>query len=242
MVHFVGFGGLATSLAPGRGTYGLVRSAAFQGCKDRRKILKWRHMRAFSGSVSEWCGRADAARLLPQQPPSDRAASARTQAAAAPAAAWRPGGIRLAAGQHPPRGRTDAAVAGRMLGRLLPRRNGCCLGCRLRKRILPRSRGTITMGEPVPAEAPRTVEGDVSKFVEIWTETRDADIPGGGMNRKRLMVPKAPVLPHQEGHGHQAWRERARPKSARARGSTVRRACEYFVGSSGQQSQTTRSK
>ena len=77
-----------------------------------------------------------------------------------------------------------------MLGRLLPRRNGCCLGCRLRKRILPRSRGTITMGEPVPAEAPRTVEGDVSKFVEIWTETRDADIPGGGMNRKRLMVPK----------------------------------------------------
>ena len=38
--RFVGCGGLAKSLAPGRGTYGLVRSAAFQGCKDRRKILK----------------------------------------------------------------------------------------------------------------------------------------------------------------------------------------------------------
>ena len=103
VVRFVGCGGLATSLAPGRGTYRLVRSAAFQGCKDRRKILKWRHMRAFSGYVSEWCGRADAARLLPQQPPSGRAAAARTQAAAAPAAAQRPGRIRLAAGQHPPR-------------------------------------------------------------------------------------------------------------------------------------------
>ena len=196
MVRFVGRGGLATFLAPGRGTYGLVRSAAFQGCKDRRKILKWRHMRAFSGSVSEWCGRADAARLLPQQPPSGRAAAARTQAAAAPAAAQRPGSFRLAAGQHPPRGRTDAAVAGRMLGRQLPRQNGCCLGCRLGKRILRGRDRTALMGESVPAEAPRTVEGDVSKFLEIWTETRDADIPGGGMNRKRLMVPKAPVLPH----------------------------------------------
>jgi hypothetical protein len=75
VVHFVGFGGLATSLAPGRGTYGLARSAAFQGCKDRRKILKWRHMRAFSGSVSDWCGRAEAARKPPRLPPSVRAAS-----------------------------------------------------------------------------------------------------------------------------------------------------------------------
>ena len=31
VVRFVGCGGLATILAPGRGTYGLVRSAAFQG-------------------------------------------------------------------------------------------------------------------------------------------------------------------------------------------------------------------
>ena len=113
--RFVGCGGLAKSLAPGRGTYGLVRSAAFQGCKDRRKILKWRHMRAFSGSVSEWCGRADAARLLPQQPPSGRAAAARTQAAAAPAAAWRLGSIRLAAGQHPPRPNGCWPVPERML-------------------------------------------------------------------------------------------------------------------------------
>ena len=112
MGRFFGCGGLATFLAPGRGTYGFVRSAAFQGCKDRRKILKWRHMRAFSGSVSEWCGRADAARLLPQPPPRAPAASARPPAAAAPAAAGRPGSIRL--------GRADA-------GRLLPRQNGCCL-------------------------------------------------------------------------------------------------------------------
>jgi len=42
-----------------------VWSAAFQRCKKRAKILKWRQMRAFSGSVSEWCGRAVAARLLP---------------------------------------------------------------------------------------------------------------------------------------------------------------------------------
>ena len=128
VVRFVGCGGLATSLAPGRGTYRLVRSAAFQGCKDRRKILKWRHMRAFSGSVSEWCGRADAARLLPQQPPSGRAAAARTQAAAAPAAAWRLGSIRLAAGQHPPRGRTDAAVARRLLPAAAASANGSCSG------------------------------------------------------------------------------------------------------------------
>jgi len=119
VVQFVGFGGLATSLAPGRGTYGLVRSAAFQGCKDRRKILKWRHMRAFSGSVSEWCGRADAARKPPQHPPSDRAASARTQAASAPASAraWRPGSIRLASGQHPLGVRAASVSVGRLPAR-----------------------------------------------------------------------------------------------------------------------------
>jgi hypothetical protein len=109
VVHFVGFGGPATSLAPGRGTYRLARSAAFQGCKDRRKILKWRHMRAFSGSVSE-CGaverkppgsrrgfRPATGRLPPghrqhppQHPPGVRAASA-----------WRPGGFRLASGRLP---------------------------------------------------------------------------------------------------------------------------------------------
>ena len=56
VVRFVVCGGVATFLAPGRGTYRLVQSAAFQGCKDRRQILKWWHMRAFSGSVLEWCG------------------------------------------------------------------------------------------------------------------------------------------------------------------------------------------
>ena len=64
-MRFVGCGGLAPLLAPGRGTYGSVWSAAFQRGKNWAKILKWRQMRAFSGSVSEWCGRAVPARLLP---------------------------------------------------------------------------------------------------------------------------------------------------------------------------------
>ena len=88
--------------------YGLVRSAAFQGCKDRRKILKWRGHKAVcgrfqvlfrSGAVERMlpgCCRSSrpaAGRLPPgprqqppQQPPSGRAASA-----------WRPGSIRLEA-------------------------------------------------------------------------------------------------------------------------------------------------
>jgi hypothetical protein len=68
----VGCGGLATFMAPGRGTYGSVWSAPFQRCKGRAKVLKWRQMRAFSGYLTGWCGRAVAARLLPQQPPSGR--------------------------------------------------------------------------------------------------------------------------------------------------------------------------
>ena len=44
MVRFFGCGGLAPLLAPGRGTYGSVWSAAFQRCKKRAKILKWRQM------------------------------------------------------------------------------------------------------------------------------------------------------------------------------------------------------
>jgi hypothetical protein len=59
-------------MAPGRGTYGSVWSAPFQRCKGRAKVLKWRQMRAFSGYLTGWCGRAVAARLLPQQPPSGR--------------------------------------------------------------------------------------------------------------------------------------------------------------------------
>ena len=138
VVRFVGCGGLATSLAPGRGTYRLVRSAAFQACKDRRKILKWRHMRAFSGSVSEWCGRADAARLLPQQPPSGRAAAGRTQAAAAPAAApSRPGNRqpawRRGSSRHP-RSRLCPTSVRR---HLRPRRRGRSPG----RRAGSRSRG-----------------------------------------------------------------------------------------------------
>ena len=50
------------------GTCGQPLFSAAKGVQ----ILKWRQMRAFSGSLTEWCGRAVAARLLPQQPPSGR--------------------------------------------------------------------------------------------------------------------------------------------------------------------------
>ena len=62
VVLFFRCGGLAPLLAPGRGTYGSVWSAAFQRCKGRAKILQWRQMRAFSNYVSEWCGDAVTAR------------------------------------------------------------------------------------------------------------------------------------------------------------------------------------
>ena len=66
VVQFGGWsGGPATFLAPDRGTYGLVQPAAFHGCKDRRRIVKWWQMRAFSGSVLEWCGQGAVVRLLP---------------------------------------------------------------------------------------------------------------------------------------------------------------------------------
>ena len=68
-----------------------------------------------TGSVLEWCGRAVAARLLPQQPPSGRAAAGRTPAEAAPAAVPSRPSDRLEAGQQPPRGRTGAAVPERLL-------------------------------------------------------------------------------------------------------------------------------
>ena len=41
----------------------------FSAAKKRAKISKWRQMQAFSNSVSEWCGRAVAARLLPDSCP-----------------------------------------------------------------------------------------------------------------------------------------------------------------------------
>ena len=67
MVRFVECGGLAPLLAPGRGTYGSVRGQRRAGCFIQRckggvlkhiKMPKWRHMRAFSSSVSEWRGDA----------------------------------------------------------------------------------------------------------------------------------------------------------------------------------------
>ena len=49
-------------------------------------------------------------------------------------------------------------------------------------RLDPRARaprGTPLMGDAVVAEARPTVEGDVAIFVNTWTKTSDADIPGG---------------------------------------------------------------
>jgi hypothetical protein len=75
-----------------------------------------------------WCGRAVAARLLPQQPPSGRAAAGRTPTGAAPAAAWRRGSNRFEAGQQPSRGLTDAARQPR----------GSCLARAAPAQLLPR--------------------------------------------------------------------------------------------------------
>ena len=55
---------LETCMATDRGTCGSVRSAAFQRCKKRANNIEMAAMRAFPNSVSEWCGRAVAARLL----------------------------------------------------------------------------------------------------------------------------------------------------------------------------------
>ena len=60
---------LETCMATDRGTCGSVRSATFQRCKKRAKNIEMAAMRAFSNSVSEWCGRAVAARLLPDSCP-----------------------------------------------------------------------------------------------------------------------------------------------------------------------------
>ena len=122
-------------------------------------------MRAFPGSVLEWCGRAVAARLLPQQPPSGWPATGRTLAEAAPAAAPSRPGNRLKAGQQPPRGRTDAAVASRMLPAVPAWPNGSWPvserilrpGCRGRvSRVLlrqePPSRGRSWAGAALPRQ------------------------------------------------------------------------------------------
>ena len=93
-------------------------SALQKACQN----IEWRQMRAFLGSVLEWCGRAVPARLLPQELPSGRAVPARTPAEAAPATASRPNGSCLAAERFLPRGQTVPA-----------RPDGSCLA----KRFLP---------------------------------------------------------------------------------------------------------
>jgi hypothetical protein len=62
VVRFVVCGGLAVFLAPGSDTYGYVWSAAFQPCKKRAKILKWRQMRPCSSDDSDARRRRSASR------------------------------------------------------------------------------------------------------------------------------------------------------------------------------------
>ena len=150
VVRFFGCGGLGTIMAPGRGTYGSVWSAAFQRCKKAcKRILIWRQMRAFFNSVSEWCGRAAVlpgscpapARFLPdscpvpaQRPvparflpgscpvPAQRPVPARFLPGSCPVPARRPGRIRL--GRAVPAmvpARRSRAATGRTSSRL-----GCC--------------------------------------------------------------------------------------------------------------------
>ena len=137
VVRFVEGGGLAPLLAPGRGMYGSVWSAAFQRCKKRAKILKWRQMRAFSGSVSEWCDRAVPARLLPGScpVPAQRPVPARFLPGSCPVPARFLPGSCPTAGQDPPRSGGSCAGAGpsnqprTTLGCCTPRLCGWPGGC-----------------------------------------------------------------------------------------------------------------
>ena len=114
VVRFFGCVGLTKILAPGRDTYGSVWSAAFQPCKKRAKILKWRQMRAFSNYVSEWCGRAVAARLLRGSCPipARRPVPARFLPGSCPFPARFLPGSCPTAGQEPPRSGGSCAGAG----------------------------------------------------------------------------------------------------------------------------------
>ena len=82
-------------------------------------ILKWRQMRAFSGSVSEWCGRAVAARLLPGScpVPARRPVPARFLPGSCPVPArFLPGSCPVPA-RFLPDGRAGTASVGRFLRR-----------------------------------------------------------------------------------------------------------------------------
>jgi len=91
----------------------------FSALQKRAKILKWRQMRAFSGSVSEWCGRAVPARFLPGSCP----APARLLPGSCPVPAQRPVPARFLPGSCPvparflPDGRAGIASVGRFLRR-----------------------------------------------------------------------------------------------------------------------------
>ena len=78
----------------------------------RRKILKWWHMRAFSGSVLEWCGRADAAAHSCR---SSRPAAGRLPAGPRQQPGNSRDSSRLEAGQQPLEGRSAAAWSKRLL-------------------------------------------------------------------------------------------------------------------------------
>jgi len=112
---------LETCMATDRGTCGSVRSATFQRCKKRAKNIEMAAMRAFSNSVSEWCGRAVAARLLHGSCPV-RFLPTATGSCPAPArfTAWFLPGSCPAAGSCPvrylPDGRAGSASVGRRSG------------------------------------------------------------------------------------------------------------------------------
>ena len=108
-------------MATDRGTCGSVRSAAFQRCKKRANNIEMAAMRAFPNSVSEWCGRAVAARLLHGSCPV-RFLPTATGSCPAPArfTAWFLPGSCPAAGSCPvrylPDGRAGSASVGRRSG------------------------------------------------------------------------------------------------------------------------------
>ena len=171
----------------------------FSALQKRAKILKWRQMRAFSGSVLEWCGRAVPARLLPQEPPSGRAVPARTPAGAAPATASRPNGCCA----RQPRGfcsATGQLLPSSCLGRAAPADNckteafpwTLSARCRLR-RTTRRERAARTCS---PFPRPRRWALALRRHASF--EKRSVGTRGAASNACRTRCPKEP-------HAQRSW-------------------------------------